>query len=89
MFGKFQLQRSEHGLTFCGFRVFPQSLRLSPRRRRRYTSARRRWEEAHALGLIDDQTLQAGYASAFAITAHADSAGWRREEMRRRPPVEV
>ncbi len=84
-----QLQRSRRGLTFCGFRVFPAALRLSRRRRRRYSQARRRWESAHALGLIGDLTLQAGYASALAITAHAGAAGWRREQLLRRSPPEV
>jgi hypothetical protein len=84
-----QLQQSRRGLSLCGFRVFPDALRLSRRRRRRYALARRRWETAHALGLIDDRTLQAGYASAVAITAGAEAAGWRRQELRRRPPAEV
>lgn len=84
-----QMQRSVRGLPFCGFRVFPRTLRLSRRRQRRYSAARRRWETAYALGLIDGRGLQTGYASAFAITAHADAVGWRREELRRRPAPEV
>lgn len=84
-----QLQRSRCGLTFCGFRVYPGVLRLSRRRRRRYRSARRRWEEAHALGLVDDVVLQAGFAAALAITDGAESAAWRREELRRRPAADV
>ncbi len=31
------------------------------------------------------RTLQAGYATAQAITAHADAAAWRREQLLRRP----
>lgn len=76
--------RTAEGIPLCGFRVFADRLLLSRRRRRRYRQARRRWESAHALGLIDAQALQRGYASALAITAHADAAEWRRGELIRK-----
>lgn len=84
-----QVQRSDRGLTLCGFRIFPHRLRLTARRRRRYTQARRKWELAHGLGLITDRELQAGVGSALAITAHAEARGWRRRELERRPPPDV
>jgi RNA-directed DNA polymerase len=77
--------RSSGGVSFCGFRVLPGALLLSRRRRRRYIECRRRWERAFAAGEIGAETLQAGYASALAITAHADAAGWRRAQLRRAP----
>ena len=80
-----RIQRSALGLPFLGFRVFPGTLRLSRRRMARYRAARRRWERAYLAGDIDALGLQAGYASAFATTAHVDSAAFRREELRRRP----
>jgi len=76
-----QLQRCERGLTLCGFRVTPWTLRLSRRRRRRYRQARQRWEREFAGGHIDGAALQAGYASALAVTAHADATSWRRNEL--------
>lgn len=81
--------RSERGLAFLGVRVLPGALRLSLRRRRRYAAARARWERAFAEGRIDAQALQAGYAAALAVTAHADAAAWRRAELARRSPLDA
>ncbi|MCA9542331.1 MAG: RNA-directed DNA polymerase [Myxococcales bacterium] len=81
--------QSEQGLPFLGFRVLPGALRLSPRRRRRYAAARARWEALYASGRINADALQAGYTAALATTAHADALGWRREQLRRRPPVDA
>ena len=81
--------RSERGLSFLGFRVLPGTLRLLARRRRRYVAARAGWEAAYEAGLIDGRGLQAGYASALAITAHSDGAGWRRAQLARRPPLDA
>lgn len=80
---------SERGLPFLGFRVLPGALRLSLRRRRRYTAARSRWETAYAAGVVDACGLQAGYSSALAITAHADATAWRVAEMARRPTIDA
>jgi hypothetical protein len=77
--------RSFQGLSFCGYRILPGRLFLSRRRKRRYAECRRQWEAAYAGGLIDAQTLQAGYTSALAITAHADAATWRRAQLSRIP----
>lgn len=81
--------RSEEGVSFLGFRVLPGMLRLSLRRRRRYRAARARWEEAFASAHVDARGLQRGYASALAITAHADAEAWRRAELARRPPLDA
>ncbi len=81
-----QVHRSVQGVRVCGYRVLPGTILLSARRRRRYAQARRRWEQAYVRGEIDARQLQAGYSSALAITAHADAAAWRREQLRRRPP---
>lgn len=84
-----QIQRSDRGVSFLGFRVLPGVLRLSRRRRRRYASARRRIERAYQLGLIDGNALQAGYAAALAITAHASAVAFRAADLRRRPPIDA
>jgi len=83
-----QVGRSRHGLSFCGYRILPGRLLLSRRRKRRYAECRRDWEAAYGNGLIDARTLQAGYASALAITDHADAGSWRREQLRRCPLAE-
>lgn len=84
-----RLGRSEQGLPFLGFRILPGTMRLSLRRRRRYAAARARWERAFSEGRAGAAALQAGYASALAITAHAEAAAFRRAELARRPPLDA
>lgn len=69
----------------CGYRILPGCLLLSRRRKRRCAECRRDWENACLAGSIDARALQARYATAQAITAHADAAAWCREQLRRRP----
>jgi RNA-directed DNA polymerase len=83
-----QLQQTRCGLSFCGFRVFPDRLVLTPRKRKRYYLARQRLERAFRLGIIDSASLQSGYDAALATTGHADAANWRRQELERRPPLD-
>ena len=66
-------------------RILPGALRLSRRRRRRYSERRSWWENAYSDGVIGERALQMGYDTALAITAHAEAAAWRREQLRRRP----
>jgi RNA-directed DNA polymerase len=54
------IQRSDRGLSFLGFRIFPGQVRLSIRRRKRYARARRFWEREYLAGRIDARDLQAG-----------------------------
>jgi hypothetical protein len=80
-----RIGRCCQGTLFCGYRVLPGRLLLSRRRKRRYSERRRYWENAFIQGRIDTLKLQAGYASVYGITAHADATAWRREQLRRRP----
>jgi len=84
-----RINRSSHGVTFCGYRILPGAIRLSPRKRQRYRQRRRFWEDAYRLGIIDSLQLQRAYAAVHAITDHADSVSWRRENLRRHPAMEV
>ncbi len=84
-----QVQPSCRGLPLLGFRIFGDRLLLSRRRRRRYATARRRFETAYLAGLIDGQQLQAGYASVYAVTAHAEARAWRREELVQRGSIDA
>src|SRR5262249_13964528 len=72
------MNRSERGVTVCGFRVRPGTIRLSQRRRRRDLDARRRGAADYQAGRIDALRLQRAYDAAHAITAHADARAWRR-----------
>jgi len=80
-----RIGRCRDGTLFCGYRVLPGRLLLSRRRKRRYSERRRYWERAYLRGEIGAMTLQAGYAAALGITAHADASAWRGEQLRRRP----
>lgn len=77
--------RSVDGLAFCGYRIHKNRLLLSRRRRHRYIQARRSAERAFSTGEIDVAGLQRRMDAALAITAHADAAVWRREELARHP----
>jgi len=76
---------SRNGLTFCGFRILPGRLLLSRRRRRRYAALRTAAERGWQAGVIEARGLQAAYASALALTLHANASAWRRGQLRRRP----
>jgi RNA-directed DNA polymerase len=77
--------RSSGGISFCGFRISPGSIRLSRRRRQRYAAVWARWEGAYRDGRIGTLELQAGYASALGMTIAADARSWRAEQLRRVP----
>jgi RNA-directed DNA polymerase len=49
--------RSSIGLVFCGYRILPDRLLLSRRRKRRYIAIRRQWESACADHGIDSLAL--------------------------------
>ena len=80
------VNRSEHGLSFCGFRIFPGILRALPRRKRRFIETRRRWERRYADGRISGLQLQRGYDAAAGILAAVDSQAWRRRQLQVSPP---
>lgn len=84
-----QINRSCHGVGFCGYRVQPGALRLSRRRRQRYQMRRAHWEAAFAAGRIDGLGLQRGYDAVRAIAIHAHSRGWRCMDLARHPAPEV
>jgi len=80
-----QIGRCIRGVTYCGYRMFSNELRLTQRKKRRYSLRRRYWENQYRLGKVDENGLQSGYASVHAVTAHAQSVAWRKEQLRRFP----
>jgi retron-type reverse transcriptase len=84
-----QINQSKRGITFCGFRILPGTVRMGIRRKKRYATLRRKWELIYLNGLIDAKQLQQGYAAVHAITLHADSRKWRRKNIQRFMPLEV
>ena len=77
--------RSVDGVTWCGARVLPGTVRLTARRRRRYAERRHAWEAAFAAGAIDGCALQRGYDAVLSQTLSMDALSWRREQLRRVP----
>lgn len=84
-----QIHRSDHGLSYLGFRIFRGMILLSLRRRRRYAKGRRRLEAAFERGEIGAAQLKKGYSAVHAVTLHADSKTWRSEQLRRVPGPEL
>ena len=84
-----QIHRSVQGITYCGFRILQGTVRLSRRRKRRYLTRWQFWEQLYEQGGIDGRGLQTAYAAVHAITAGTNSTAWRRENLRRHPPLEV
>jgi len=80
-----QINRSERGVTYCGYRVLRGAIRLTPRKRRRYAQLRAEWEDGWCCGRIDSLQLQHGYDAVHAITLHADSASWRKQQLQLHP----
>jgi retron-type reverse transcriptase len=84
-----QINRSSRGVTFCGYRIFPGMIRLTGRRRKRYTIKKNQWEKAYLNGLIDERQLQSAYASVYAGTVHADAGEWRKQQLQKYPTIEL
>ncbi len=74
-----QINRSSGGVTLCGFRVFPGTIRLAQSRMRRFRHGKRKWERRWLAGEISSRELQRGYDAVHAITLHADADQWRRQ----------
>lgn len=72
------LNRSEQGLPFLGFRVFPQRTLLRPGSRRRFREKIKIVHEAFEKGLIGQEAFGARTLALAAHAAHADSRGFRR-----------
>jgi len=80
-----QTNRSARGVTYCGFRILPGTVRLTPRKKYRYRLLRDKWEAAWLDGKIDSRTLQQAYAAVHAITLHTDSRSWRQRNLQLHP----
>ena len=84
-----QIQRSEQGIHFCGYRILPGVMRLSVRRKRRYQQRRLYWENQCQHQRINALQLQAAYAAVHSVTQGTDSLGWRRQNLHHHPPISV
>ena len=80
-----QINRSERGVTWCGARILPGALRLTPRKQRRYRQACARGEAAWLVGDIDSLALQRAYDAASAVLRQLDSLAWRKRHLALHP----
>jgi hypothetical protein len=81
-----QINHSHHGITYCGYRILPQTILLTQRKRYRYQQLRLRWEQAWLNQRISEEELQQAYNAVHTITLHTDSATWRKQNLHLHPP---
>ncbi|KOR33014.1 hypothetical protein TI05_03630 [Achromatium sp. WMS3] len=86
---KIQINRSLRGVTYCGYRILPGTLRLSTRRKRQYYIRRCYWEHLYVTGHITALQLQQAYASVHAITDGANSRKWRQKNLAIHPALDI
>ncbi len=85
----YRINRSRHGISYCGFQIQQGAIRLSTRRKSRYRQRREYWEAQYLNDRIDELQLQAAYAAVHAITHGTQSRGWRCENLRLFPSITV
>ena len=82
-----QINRSQQGITYCGFRILPGTIRLTIRKQRRYRLLRHYYESAWQQRRISDSGLQAAYDSILAATLPAQSKTWRQRDLQLHPTL--
>jgi hypothetical protein len=75
------LNRSSQGMTYLGFRVFPDKIVLSHRSRYRFRRKLRMMTEYFATGRWDELTYARHLETLFAFVCHAKSDDFRRRAM--------
>ncbi|MEM9388791.1 MAG: RNA-directed DNA polymerase [Pseudomonadota bacterium] len=81
------IQRSRHGIGFCGYRVSPGKLRPSRRRLQRCKTGLHAWQAKYLAGDIDALQLQQITDALLAMLLPGESTGWRRDLLARGLPV--
>lgn len=85
----YRINKSLHGISYCGFQIQQGAIRLSARRKSRYRQRRQYWEAQYLQDRIDALQLQAAYAAVHAITHGTKSRGWRCKNLRFFPSITV
>ena len=83
-----QVNRSEYGVTFCGYRVLPVGLGLSRRRRQRYQARRYYWENLYKAGFISATEFQRAMAAVQSII-QGNQTAWASKNLSVHPPIDV
>jgi RNA-directed DNA polymerase len=74
-----QINRTAKGMTFLGYRLFPESIQLSQSSRNRFRRKIKKLERDFQHDRIDEAELQTRSISLLAFTDHADCRTWRLE----------
>ena len=74
-----QINQSQRGVSFCGYRILKGSLRLTLRKQRRYKALLQSWEKQWSRGSIDDLKLQQSHDAVIAPLLFCDSLAWRKQ----------
>ena len=83
------LNRTERGLPFCGYIVYPHHIRLSQRSKRRYIKKLNYLDEMYHAGEWDEATCQRHALPLVAFTKHADAVVFRRNALERLNPEPI
>ena len=87
--GAGQINRGSHGVTYCGCRVSSAALRLTRRRKRRYSLGRLKWEHAFRAGEVDAIGLQMAYDALLGMVHGEENIAWRRLQCSHSPPPDL
>jgi RNA-directed DNA polymerase len=79
-----QLNRCDRGLPFLGVRIFPGTIRLAPRSKRRFCDKLNGYECEAAQGRLSGGELARRVVSLVTFTKAADAVGFRRSVLARR-----
>ena len=77
------LNRTERGMDFLGYRIFPDDLWLARRSKRRFARKFRAYEREHRQGVWTELQLQQRMTALIAFTLPCRSRGFRRNVMER------
>ncbi len=77
-----QVNQSQRGVTFCGYRILKGCMRLTLRKQRRYKTLFQYWEQQWLDGMINDLKLQQVHDAVVAPLLHCESLAWRKQCLR-------
>ncbi|NCQ11356.1 MAG: RNA-directed DNA polymerase [Bacteroidetes bacterium] len=74
----FCLNKTEKGLPFCGYLLFPTHKRLNRTSKKRFVAKSKQYEQLLSIGEWDQQTYQQHIIPLLAFTRHAKTVGFRK-----------
>jgi RNA-directed DNA polymerase len=74
-----QINKSHYGISYCGFKIFPGTVKISLRKKKRYAILSQKWEKLYLDGRINENQLARCYDAVHSITANANTLEWRKK----------